>query len=193
MNIATTLHAEIACCTLCAPHLTAGPRPIVQFSATARLLIIGQAPGTRVHESGIPWNDASGERLRDWTGLDPDIFYDPAQVALMPMGFCYPGTGTSGDLPPRPECAPLWHDRVLAILPEDRLTLLVGSYAQDQYLGHAKRQSLTENVRDFRAHGPRFIPLPHPSWRSTGWMKRNPWFEVELVPHLQAAVKAALG
>jgi uracil-DNA glycosylase len=193
VNAAATLHAEIARCTLCAPHLTAGPRPIVQFSATARLLIIGQAPGTRVHESGIPWNDASGERLREWTGLEPDIFYDPAQVALMPMGFCYPGTGTSGDLPPRPECAPLWHDRVLALLPQDRLTLLVGRYAQDHYLDHAKRQSLTENVRDFRVHGPRLIPLPHPSWRSTGWMKRNPWFEEEVLPYLQAAVKAALG
>jgi uracil-DNA glycosylase len=179
---------EIRACSVCALHLPAGPRPIVQFSVTSRIVIIGQAPGTRVHESGIPWDDASGERLREWTGLTPDIFYDATKVALMPMGFCYPGTGTNGDLPPRPECAPLWHDRVLALLPADRLTLLVGSYAQARYLPGAKALSLTERVRAFASFGPRFFPLPHPSWRSTGWMKKNPWFEADVLPDLERAV-----
>ena len=171
---AAALLTEIRGCTLCAAHLAAGPRPIVQFSATASIVIIGQAPGTRVHESGIPWDDASGERLRDWTGLKPDIFYDAARVALVPMGFCYPGTGPSGDLPPRPECAPTWHDGVMAVLPIRRLTLLVGSYAQARYLPSTKRQSLTERVADFQTHLSSYFPLPHPSWRSAGWMKRNP-------------------
>jgi len=186
----TTLLGDIRACTVCAAHLPAGPRPIVQFSATSCIVIIGQAPGTRVHESGIPWDDASGERLREWTGLTPKQFYDPAVVAIVPMGFCYPGTGTSGDLPPRPECAPLWHDRVMAHLPTDRLTLLVGGYAQERYLPNAKRKSLTERVRDFRNYSPNVLPLPHPSWRSTGWMKRNPWFEADLLPLLQGAVCA---
>jgi uracil-DNA glycosylase len=185
-----TLRAEIAACRVCAQHLAAGPRPIVQFSATSRIVIIGQAPGTRVHESGIPWDDASGERLREWTGLTPDIFYDATKVALVPMGFCYPGTGTSGDLPPRPECAPLWHDRVMATLPDDRLVLLVGSYAQERYLPDAKRLSLTERVRAFATFMPSFFPLPHPSWRSTGWMKKNPWFETDVLPELRAAIIA---
>lgn len=186
------LRAEIAACTVCAAHLAAGPRPITQFSATSRIVIIGQAPGTRVHESGIPWDDASGERLRQWTGLTPDIFYDAAKVALVPMGFCYPGTGTSGDLPPRPECAPLWHHRVLAMMPTNRLVLLVGSYAQERYLPDAKRQSLTEWVRAFGTFAPDFFPLPHPSWRSTGWMKKNPWLEVDVLPGLRRSVDAAI-
>ena len=180
-----TLLAEIRACALCAAQLSAEPRPIVQFSATASIVIIGQAPGTRVHESGVPWDDASGERLRDWTGLTPDIFYNPARVALMPMGFCYPGTGASGDLPPRPECAPAWHDKVMAVLPSKRLTLLVGSYAQERYLPLTKKQSLTDRVTRFREHLPEFFPLPHPSWRSTGWIKRNPWFEADLLPLLR--------
>ena len=186
------LIAEIRACTVCAPHLAAGPRPIVQFSATARIVIIGQAPGTRVHESGVPWDDTSGERLREWTGLAPATFYDPAKVALVPMGFCYPGTGASGDLPPRPECAPLWHERVLATLRPDRLTLLVGSYAQERYLPTAKRLSLTERVRGFADFGPEFFPLPHPSWRSTGWMAKNPWFASDLLPVLREKVAGFL-
>lgn len=184
------LHAEIAACRVCAAHLAAGPRPITQFSATSRIVIIGQAPGTRVHESGVPWADASGERLREWTGLTPDLFYDSAKVALVPMGFCYPGTGASGDLPPRPECAPLWHKRVLALLPADRMVILVGSYAQEHYLPDAKRLSLTERVRAFATFGPRCFPLPHPSWRSTGWMNKNPWFETDVLPALRQAVAA---
>ena len=184
-----SLLAEIRACTVCAPALPLGPRPIVQFSATSRIVIIGQAPGTRVHESGIPWDDASGDRLRAWTGLGTADFYDPAMVALMPMGFCYPGTGVSGDLAPRAECAPLWHARILALLPADTLTLLVGSYAQERYLVAAKRQSLTERVRDWPRHGPKFFPLPHPSWRSTGWMRRNPWFEIAVLPALRTMIR----
>ncbi len=186
----TALRADIAACRVCAAHLVAGPRPVTQFSATSRLIIIGQAPGTRVHESGIPWDDASGERLRAWTGLAPDVFYDAARVALVPMGFCYPGTGASGDLPPRPECAPLWHDRVFSVLPADRLILLVGSYAQERYLPAARRQSLTERVRNFAEFAPGYFPLPHPSWRSTGWMTKNSWFETTVLPPLQRLVGA---
>jgi uracil-DNA glycosylase len=183
------LKAAITACTVCAADLQAGPRPIVQFSATARLVIIGQAPGTKVHESGVPWDDASGDRLREWTGLGKAEFYDASKVALVPMGFCYPGTGASGDLPPRPECAPLWHGWVLAALPADRMTLLVGSYAQERYLPTAKKQSLTDRVRGFASFGPAFFPLPHPSWRSTGWMARNPWFESDVLPELRRTVQ----
>ena len=189
---AEQLRTEIGSCRICAPHLAAGPRPIVQFSATARIVIVGQAPGTRVHESGVPWDDASGERLREWTGLVPKIFYDQRKVALVPMGFCYPGKGASGDLPPRPECAPLWHERVMSCLPDNRLTLLVGCYAQERYLPETRELSLTERVRAYATFGPAFLPLPHPSWRSTGWMKKNPWFESEILPVLQAAVRERL-
>ena len=189
MSSAAALLKEIRACTVCAAALAAGPRPVVQFGLQSRLVIIGQAPGARVQESGVPWQDDSGNRLRDWTGLTADDFYDPAKVALVPMGFCYPGKGRSGDLPPRPECAPLWHDRVLATLKNVRLTLLVGSYAQARTL---KKQSLTEAVRDFRAAGPAFFPLPHPSWRSGLWMRRNPWFEADVLPALREAVGKAL-
>lgn len=182
------LRAEIASCRICERHLEAGPRPIVQFSPSARLAIIGQAPGRKVHESGIPWDDASGDRLRQWTGLDKAEFYNANLVALVPMGFCYPGSGKSGDLPPRPECAPLWHDAILSLLPPGRLTLLVGSYAQARYLPEARRQSLTDRVRGFASFAPAFLPLPHPSWRSSGWMARNPWFESDIVPALRQAV-----
>ncbi len=188
----TTLLAEIRACTVCAAHLPAGPRPIVQFSGTSSLVIIGQAPGLRVHRTGVPWDDASGKRLREWCGLTPVQFYDPAVVALVPMGFCYPGTGASGDLPPRPECAPLWHGRVLAALPAVRLTILVGSYAQARYVPATKRQTLTARVRDFRAHLPELFALPHPSWRNTIWMKKNPWFATEVLPALREAVMVAI-
>jgi uracil-DNA glycosylase len=186
---AQALIDEIRACTVCAKSLAAAPRPVVQFSPTARLIIIGQAPGSKVHQSGVPWQDDSGDRLRAWTGLSADEFYDPAKVALMPMGFCYPGKGKSGDLPPRPECAPLWHARVLATLTDCRLTLLVGSYAQAHYLS---TKNLTDAVRDFRTYGPGF-PLPHPSWRSGIWIKRNPWFETDVLPALRRAVRKALG
>ncbi|TMM49118.1 uracil-DNA glycosylase family protein [Qipengyuania marisflavi] len=171
------------------PH---GVRPVVSFSPTARLLIIGQAPGSKVHESGIPWDDASGDRLRDWTGLSRDVMYDPAQVALVPMGFCYPGKASGGDKPPRPECAPQWHGRVLEKLPRDRLTLLVGSYAQAHYLPATRRLSLTDRVRQFREFLPATLPLPHPAWRSAIWMRQNPWFAAEVLPELRTLVRQAI-
>jgi uracil-DNA glycosylase len=187
---AAALLTEIRACTVCAKSLKAGPRPVVQFAPASRIVIIGQAPGARVHESGVPWQDDSGKRLREWTGLSEADFYDPAKVALMPMGFCYPGKGTSGDLPPRPECAPLWHAKVLAALKAPQLTLLVGSYAQAHYL--KEKQSMTEAVKGFAGQGRGIFPLPHPSWRSGIWMKRNPWFEKDVLPALRLAVRRAL-
>lgn len=185
------LHEEIKACTLCAEHLPLGPRPVVQFSENSRILIIGQAPGTKVHESGIPWDDDSGDRLRGWLGLDKPAFYDPDKVALMPMGFCYPGKASGGDAPPRKECALQWHGQILGRLPKDRLTLLVGSYAQAQYLPQTRKLSLTDRVRQGEQLsgelGP-VIPLPHPSWRVRMWMGRNPWFEKETVAQLQSRV-----
>lgn len=189
MPSAAALLKEIRACTVCAKALTLGPRPIVQFAPSAGIVIIGQAPGSRVHESGVPWRDDSGDRLRGWTGLSDEEFYDPKKVALMPMGFCYPGKGKSGDLPPRPECAPLWHERIQKTLTGVRVTLLVGSYAQAHYL---KTKNLTDAVRDFASYGPAFFPLPHPSWRSGVWMKRNPWFEKDVLPALRKSVRKAL-
>lgn len=183
------LRKEISVCAICAPYLPLGPRPITQFSTTSRILIIGQAPGTKVHASGVAWQDDSGDRLREWTGLDRDEFYDPAKVALIPMGFCYPGRAAGGDAPPRPECAPQWHERVLDLLPPDRLTLLVGSYAQHRYLPRDAGRTLVDRVRAFERFAPEIFPTPHPSWRSVGWQKRNPWFEAELLPRLRAEVR----
>ena len=178
--------AEARACTVCSEHLPLGPRPVLRASASSRLLIVGQAPGTKVHETGIPWNDPSGDRLRDWLGLDRDAFYDERRIAIMPMGFCYPGVDRSGgDKPPRPECAPLWHDRLLALMPGIELTLLVGMYAQRRYLGRGRRRTLTETVRDWRDYLPDYLPLPHPSWRNTAWLRKNPWFEAEIVPFLR--------
>lgn len=179
---------EIATCRHCAEHLPHGVRPVVSFSETARLLIIGQAPGSKVHESGVPWDDASGDRLRDWTGLTRDQMYDAAKVALVPMGFCYPGKTSGGDNPPRRECAPLWHQRILDLLPQDRLTLLVGSYAQAHYLPGTGKLSMTERVGRYRDFLPGIFPLPHPAWRSVGWMRKNPWFEAEVLPELRQRV-----
>jgi uracil-DNA glycosylase len=184
---------EIRRCRICAAHLPLGPRPVLRVRPSARLLIIGQAPGTRVHASGIPWNDRSGDRLRDWLAVDRDVFYDERRVAVMPMGFCYPGVDANGgDRPPRPECAPRWHAQVLARLPRIELTLLVGSYAQVYYLGKQRRATMSETVQAWRDYAPEYLPLPHPSWRNTGWLKRNPWFERELVPELRARVHALL-
>lgn len=182
------LREEISACRLCEFHLPHGVRPVVSFSSTARLLIIGQAPGSKVHESGVPWDDASGDRLREWTGLTREEMYDPEHVALVPMAFCYPGKASGGDKPPRRECAPQWHERVLAELPEDRLTLLVGTYAQARYLPSAKQASMTERVRRFREFLPGFFPLPHPAWRSTIWMRKNSWFEAEVLPVLRSEI-----
>jgi len=184
---------EIRACRVCAAHLPLGPRPVLRAKASARLLIIGQAPGTRVHESGIPWNDRSGDRLREWLQLDRDTFYDESRVAIVPMGFCYPGVDANGgDRPPRKECAPLWHARVLALLPRVELILLVGNYAQRYYLNDLRRSTMTEIVRAWRDFSPRFIPLPHPSWRNTAWIRRNPWFERELVPALRDCARKLL-
>ena len=185
---------DIRACSLCAGQLPLGPRPVVRGRASARLLIIGQAPGTRVHASGLSFDDRSGDRLRDWLGLDRDAFYDEARVAIVPMGFCYPGRDprSGGDAPPRPECAPLWHPRLLPLLPEVRLTLLVGSYALARYLPGARRAGMTETVRRWREAPPGLFPLPHPSWRTTGWERRNPWFTAETLPDLRRRVAAAV-
>lgn len=192
------LQREISACTVCAASLPAGPRPVVQFSANSRIVIISQAPGSRVHASGVPFDDPSGDRLRDWMGVTKEEFYDASRIAIMPMGFCYPGKGKSGDLPPRRECAPLWHQRVLASLPDDRLTLLVGTYAQAAYLPKLPalparpKPSMTELVTNYRGFGPNIFPLPHPSWRVVLWMRQHPWFEANLLPALRAAVRARL-
>ena len=182
-----SLFDDIAACTLCAAHLPLGPRPVLRASdPRARVLVVGQAPGTKVHASGIPWDDASGKRLRAWMGVTGEDFYDPSKFAIMPMGFCYPGRGKSGDNPPRPECAPLWHDRVLALLPNIELTLLIGAYAQARYLAARRKSSLSDTVRawrDYAADG--FIPLVHPSPRNQGWLKTHPWFEAEIIPYLK--------
>jgi uracil-DNA glycosylase len=180
-------------CTLCAAHLSLGPRPVVRAHGDARLLIIGQAPGTKVHETGIPWNDRSGDRLRQWLGVDRDTFYDESRVAIMPMGFCFPGQDAKGgDKPPRPECAPEWHPKILPLLPRIGLTLLIGQYAQARYLGARRRTTLTETVRAWRDYLPEYLALPHPSWRNTGWLKANPWFARELAPELRRRVTALL-
>ena len=188
-----TLLEEARACRLCEQHLPLGPRPVLRASPSSRLLIVGQAPGTKVHETGIPWNDPSGERLRDWMGVCPETFYDESRIAILPMGFCYPGRlPRGGDAPPRPECAPTWHPPLMDRLPGLRLTLLVGQYAQARYLAQVKKRTLTETVRNFTAYGARVIPLPHPSWRNTAWMKKNPWFEEQLVPVLRARVASVL-
>jgi uracil-DNA glycosylase len=187
------LLAAVRGCAACARDLPHGPRPVLRLHPAARLLIVSQAPGARVHESGVPWQDASGDRLRGWLGLAPERFYDAARVAIMPIGFCYPGRAPrGGDRPPRPECAPLWHARLLPHLPALRLTLLVGAHAQRRYLPGAAGRPMTDSVRAFRAAPAGLLPLPHPSWRSTLWMRRNPWFERELLPVLRAAVATAL-
>ncbi|GAB1256397.1 uracil-DNA glycosylase family protein [Aurantivibrio plasticivorans] len=187
----TDLLAEVRACTVCEESLPLGARPVVQISSTAKLLIIGQAPGTKVHATGVPWNDPSGDRLRDWLAMGRDVFYDPSQVAIMPMGFCYPGKGRGGDLPPRPECAEHWHGRLLASMPNVRLTLLVGRYAQQAYLPE-KFSTLTECVKQWARYAPLFMPLVHPSPRNRRWLSNNAWFEKEVVPVLRERV-AALG
>lgn len=186
------LLASVRACTVCAAQLPYPPRPVLRAGAGARLLIVGQAPGRRVHETGIPWNDPSGDKLRNWLQLPREVFYDEHRVAIIPTGFCYPGKGAHGDLPPRPECAPLWHPRLLAALPEIRLILLVGSHAQAYYLGRNRKRTLAETVHAYRDYLPRFFPLPHPSPRNRLWLQRHPWFEVEVLPQLRSRVHALL-
>ena len=184
-----SLLREVRACRTCEAQLPLGPRPVVQLASTARLLIVGQAPGSKVHRSGIPWDDASGDRLRDWLGMDRSIFFNEAKVAILPMGFCYPGAGVNGgDNPPRPECAPFWHQRLLKHAPDIRLTLLVGQYAQRYYLASRRKDSMTETVQAFSEYAPQFFPLPHPSWRSAVWMKKHSWFEVTVIPEVRKAV-----
>lgn len=190
MKSLDALLTEVRACRACADVLPLGPRPVVQVSATARLLIASQAPGTKVHDSGIPFCDASGDRLREWMGVSSEEFYDASRVAVVPMGFCYPGRlQDGGDAPPRPECAPLWRKRLLAHMPDLRLTLLVGTHAQVHALGRGK---MAERVMAYREHLPSVFPLPHPSWRSRHWAAKNPWFESDVLPALRIAVQRAL-
>jgi len=182
--------AEIRACRACAlPH---EPRPIVWVHSNARILIAGQAPGRRVHESGIPWNDPSGNRLRDWLQMDRDAFYDRETIAVAAMGFCFPGTVKGADLPPRRECAPLWRPKLLPLLKNVRLTLLVGAYAQRYHLGAAVKRTLGETVAAWREYPANVMALPHPSWRNSTWLKRNPWFETDVLPELRRRVSSAL-
>ena len=186
----TALLKRVRACRICEASLPLGPRPVLRVRRGARLLIIGQAPGTRVHESGIAWNDRSGDQLRGWLAMDKETFYDDSRVAIAPMGFCYPGVDPrGGDNPPRPECA-AWHEPLLAQLPNIALTLLIGMYAQNHYLGAKRQRNLTATVAAWRDYGPGLLPLPHPSWRNLHWRQKNPWFEEETVPALRRRVRA---
>lgn len=186
------LLTDIRACRICEPELPLGARPMLRADARARILVAGQAPSTRVHATGIPWNDASGKRLREWLGLTPEVFYDPERVAIVPMGFCYPGTGKSGDLPPRPECRQHWHDRIFRLLAGLELRIVIGQYAQAYHLAGRTRASLTETVAAWREFAPALYPLPHPSPRNQMWLKRNPWFAEELLPDLRETVRRIL-
>ncbi len=186
-----SLLSEVGHCRICAANLPLGPNPVLQCCASAKILIAGQAPGSRVHASGVPFDDASGERLRNWMGIGRDTFYDAKRIAILPMGFCYPGSGKSGDLPPRPECAAQWREALLAHMQQIELTLVLGQYAQRYHLS-AKSGALTELVRSWRDYWPTVLPLPHPSPRNSRWLSRNPWFAAEILPQLQARIKQIL-
>ena len=189
----SALLKDVRACQICAPHLPHEPRPVLRARPSARLVIAGQAPGTRVHASGMPFTDPSGDRLREWLGIDKETFYDESRIAIVPMGFCFPGLDAKGgDLPPRKECAPAWRAKVFAGLKHVELTLLVGLYAQAWHLGERRKETLTDTVKAWRSYGPNFIPLPHPSWRNNAWVKKNPWFEEELLPHLKRRVSRIL-
>lgn len=183
---------EILACRICADALPHEPRPVLRVDAHARILIVGQAPGSKVHESGVPWQDASGDHLLEWLGVDRPTFEDARNFAIVPMGFCWPGRRSGGDLPPRPECAPRWHPPLLSALPHIELELLVGSYAQQHYLPELARRTATERIRDWRSHLPRRFLLPHPSWRSRRWMTQHPWFEAQLLPELRRRVASVV-
>ena len=191
MNRLNTLLSEVGRCQLCADSLPLGPKPVLQCSASAKILLAGQAPGSKVHSTGIPFDDSSGNRLRDWLGISREAFYDASIIAILPMGFCYPGTGASGDLPPRPECATRWRKPLLTQMKQIELTLVLGQYAQ-RYHFDAKSRSLTELVRSWEDYWPDMVPLPHPSPRNNRWLKQNPWFESELLPELKSRVKHIL-
>lgn len=183
---------QVRSCQICADKLPLGPRPVVQLSEDSRILVVGQAPGRRVHDTGLPFNDPSGDRLRQWMGVTRDTFYDETLMAILPMGFCYPGTGKSGDLPPRPECAPAWREALLERLGNIRMTLVIGQYAHAWHLP-GPRRAVTENVRCWQDYWPEVVPLPHPSPRNNGWLKQNPWFEEQVIPALQRRVRSILG
>jgi uracil-DNA glycosylase len=187
-----TLLTDIRGCRHCAAHLKDGCRPVLQASSSAKILIVGQAPGRRVHESGIPFDDPSGDRLRQWMGVDRAVFYNPELINIVPMGFCYPGTGKSGDLPPRSECAELWRRPLMDALPACALTLVIGKYAIDWHIGKDQKKTLTETVKNWQAYWPAKLVLPHPSPRNNIWLKRNSWFEAEIIPHLQERVAKLL-
>ncbi|MEO7121385.1 MAG: uracil-DNA glycosylase family protein [Ginsengibacter sp.] len=186
------LFKKIQRCEVCKEYLLLGPRPVVQLNKFSKIVIISQAPSRRVHETGIPWNDASGNKLRAWMNVSNETFYDPASISILPMGFCYPGKGISGDLPPRPECAPLWHPQVFKYFENKPLILLVGQYAQRYYLKNNFKGSLTETVRNYASYLPTYFPLPHPSPRNQNWVIINPWFMKEAVPELQKRIQASL-
>lgn len=186
------LLTNIRNCDVCAKHLVLGPRPVVSAHAESKIVIVGQAPGTKVHASGIPWDDASGKQLRKWLNVSDKEFYDSKKFAIIPMGFCYPGKGKSGDLPPRPECAPLWHDPLLDIMPNVELIILIGMYAQNYYLKKEAKKTLTETVKSYKEYLPRFFPLPHPSPRNRFWLTKNPWFEKVVISEFQNRVKTIL-
>lgn len=186
------LLSEIKNCSVCKEHLPLGPRPIVSAHPESKIAIIGQAPGSKVHQTGVPWDDPSGKQLRKWLGVTDEQFYDERLLALIPMGFCYPGRGKSGDLPPRPECAPLWHQSLLDQMPKLKLTILIGQYAQVRYLGDAMEKNLTETVKNYKSYLPKYMVLPHPSPRNRFWLSKNPWFEEEVIPQLQKAVSTTL-
>ncbi len=184
--------SEARACRICEEHLPLGPRPVFQISPKTKILIVAQAPGIRVHKSGKPFTDSSGDRLREWMGIDETIFYDADRVGILPMGFCYPGTGKSGDLPPRKECAPKWQAALLSTMPEIKLKLVIGQYAQRWHLRERQKKNLTEMVKSWQEYGPAIIPLPHPSPRNNIWLKKNRWFAEQLLPTLKDAVKSAL-
>lgn len=187
------LLSAVRSCRECEAHLPLGPRPLLQAEETARILIVGQAPGVRAHVTGIPWNDPSGDRLRAWMGIDADLFYDESRIAIIPMGFCYPARGSGGDKPPRRECATLWFEQLLGWLPRIELTLLIGQYAQRHFLGDLRKSSLAATVAAWEEYAPRYIPLPHPSPRNQPWLKRHPWFEQQLVPVLRTRIASLSG
>lgn len=189
MHTLAELLAEVRACTVCEAYLPNPPKPVLLAGEGARLLIVGQAPGQRVHETGIPWNDPSGDNLRSWLAMSREEFYDIRHIALIPTAFCYPGKGKHGDLPPRPECAPLWHPRLLAALPDIRLILLVGSHAQAYYLRDRRKPTLAQTVKAWHEYLPRYFPLPHPSPRNRLWLKRHPWFETEVLPALRSHIR----
>lgn len=186
-----SLLESVRACRICESHLPLGPRPVVRASAEAKILIVGQAPGLKVHESGVPWNDASGVRLREWLGLTHDEFYDASKVAILPIGFCYPGKGKFGDLPPRAECFPAWHAKLRALLPNIRLSVLIGSHAQRRYLGLLRKKTLTETVKAWEQYQPEYLPLPHPSPLNNIWLHKNRWFE-ETLPEIKLRVQSQL-